>query len=68
MTLSEQRNEIDRLLAAYAQEEEESEQPRQKRCGIVAPSHGRFPKRGGRVIRSPRILFEELSDYLGDVD
>jgi hypothetical protein len=37
-------------------------------CPIVAPFTGVLPRGGGRVIRSPRILFEEMSDYLGDVD
>jgi hypothetical protein len=60
MTLSEQRNEIDRLLAAYADEAGDQDQPRQKLCRIVAPSIGRFPKGGGRVIRDERELYDLL--------
>lgn len=60
MTLSEQRNEIDRLLAAYKLEEGEQDQGNQKRYGIVAPSVGRFPKGGGRVIRDERQLYDLL--------
>jgi hypothetical protein len=37
-------------------------------CPIIAPFTGSLPRGGGRVINSPRILFEETSDYLGDVD
>ena len=61
MKLSECRSEIDRLLTAYGKEEEDREDTRRKTCPIVAPFVDRFPNGGGRVIRSPRILFEELA-------
>jgi hypothetical protein len=67
MRLSENKAEIDQLLALIEEQIEDRQQvPRA--CRIVAPFAGHFPTGGGRVIRSPRILFEEMSDYLGDVD
>ena len=60
MKPSECRNEIDRLLSDSFEEEEERGESRRNICRIVAPFANRLPKGGGRVIRSPRILFEEL--------
>jgi hypothetical protein len=38
------------------------------RCRLVPVMGSRHFRRGGRVIRSPRIFFEEMADFTDDLD